>query len=321
MMKKRAAVGAAVFSVWAYVLLKFEVRGAAALWGWGGFCAALAVFSFLWFLESFRRYRLLQDTPTAKIGTAPQGYVEVNGLAENIPGKTQKSPLSLQPCVWYKYKVEEHRGSGKNARWVTVDSGESVASFLVKDGTGETVVVPAGADITPTVSRSWRGASAHPAMEHVPTKTSFFSGFGNYRYTEELLAEGFPVHVAGWFETLQPHRDSDKETNERLRALKADPARMKALADADGDGQVSPEEWDALRFKVRGEVLAQNAQRPVEPAVHTVSLPADPALPFIISGKGEEGAVSLYRWWALAGALGFLAAGVGGVYLFNHAPR
>jgi hypothetical protein len=316
-MKKLAAAAAAVFPIWGYLLLKAELSGGAACWGWGTFLAALGLFSFLWFLESFRRYRLLEDTPTAKIASAPQGYVEIDGLAENLPGKSLKSPLSLQPCVWFRYSVQEKQGSGKNERWVTIDSGESVTSFLVKDGTGEALVLPAGADIAPAVNRSWSGNTPSPASEVVPTGSTFFSGFGRYRYHEELLAESFPVHVAGWFETIQPSRDTEKELNEKLRSLKADPEKLKALADRDGDGQISVEEWDALRARLRGDLIEANARRPVEPAVNTMMIPADNSLPFIISGKGEEGAVSLYRWWSLAGALGFLTAGAGCVFLLK----
>ena len=51
--------------------------------------------------------RLIENTPTAKIRSAVQGYVELNGQTRLMEGPVIVSPLSGKSCVWYRYKVEE----------------------------------------------------------------------------------------------------------------------------------------------------------------------------------------------------------------------
>lgn len=57
------------------------------------------------------------------------------------------SPLSSTPCVYYSYKIEERRHSGKKTRWVTIKKGSSSAPFFLDDGTGRILIAPNGADV------------------------------------------------------------------------------------------------------------------------------------------------------------------------------
>lgn len=57
------------------------------------------------------------------------------------------SPLSQTPCVYYSYKIEERRRSGKKTRWVTIKKGSSSEPFSLDDGTGRILIAPNGAHV------------------------------------------------------------------------------------------------------------------------------------------------------------------------------
>ena len=63
-------------------------------------------------VANFRRSRAVADTPTSRVASAPQGYVELCGRRGCIPGTSVIAPLTAPPCVWYRYRIEEK--SGKN---------------------------------------------------------------------------------------------------------------------------------------------------------------------------------------------------------------
>jgi len=100
------------------------------------FFALLGGASAAGFYAAFRflfRLRLIEDTPTSLIRSAAQGYVELQGRGELLPGPPIVAPLTGLPCVWYRFKVEERvadydsRG-GTNSRWRTINSGISSRS-------------------------------------------------------------------------------------------------------------------------------------------------------------------------------------------------
>jgi hypothetical protein len=123
------------------------------------FALALAALVALWFM--FRRlghYRLIADTPTARIRSAPQGYVELIGHVIAGENGMLNAPLSGRPCVWYEYTVEQH-SSGERRQWKTVRSGRSESWFQINDGTGTCLIDPAG---TATVNYQQRASMAFP---------------------------------------------------------------------------------------------------------------------------------------------------------------
>ena len=97
-------------------------------------------------LKAFRFKRIVENTPTSKVRSIAMGFVEVYGEAV-LFGEKLMSPLSKNDCVYYKYKVREERGSGKNRYWVTLEEGESKSPFYLKDETGQVLIDPAGAKI------------------------------------------------------------------------------------------------------------------------------------------------------------------------------
>lgn len=97
-------------------------------------------------LRAFTKKRLIENIPTSKIRSIAMGLVEVYG--EVIPAqKPLKSPFSAMDCVYYNYKIQEHRSSGKHSYWATIKKGERASRFYLKDNTGSVLVDPEGADI------------------------------------------------------------------------------------------------------------------------------------------------------------------------------
>ncbi len=86
----------------------------------------------------------MADTPTSRVASVPQGYIELVGRGQQPPGG---SPVSGLPCLWYRYRVERKNGD----RWEYVESGVSHDTFGLSDGSGHVLFDPEGlaqADLT-----------------------------------------------------------------------------------------------------------------------------------------------------------------------------
>ncbi len=245
------------------------------------------VVAFGWGFRQWRWLRLIEDTPTAKVRSMPMGRVEVFGRAQE---KAElRAPISRRPCVYYRYRVEERRGSGKNRRWATIDSGESSAwGFYLEDETGRVLVVPRGATITvATDLRLCRGGvlggleKDHPGLDLSRWEHQGWLGRRRRRYTEWRIEPGDNVFVLGTAQE-RPGLVGERRARilEKLRALKADPDAM-AHFDADGDGSVSAEEWEIARQLTVHEVRRQAIE-------DRVVLAADESAPFLISDRNER---------------------------------
>ena len=53
-------------------------------WPWALF--AMAAVSFLAWMANYRRYRQIHDLPTSRVASAAQGYAELFGRCEPLPG-------------------------------------------------------------------------------------------------------------------------------------------------------------------------------------------------------------------------------------------
>ncbi|MCC5873363.1 MAG: LemA family protein, partial [Gammaproteobacteria bacterium] len=98
-----------------------------------------------------RTKRLIEDLPTSASAGVAYGQTELAGRAEPIADQEPlRGPLTATPCVWYRYLEEERRGSGKNARWVTLQDRRSEQRFLLRDDEGVFPVDPVGAEVIVT---------------------------------------------------------------------------------------------------------------------------------------------------------------------------
>lgn len=125
----------------------------------GGF--ALCCFYLIW--RNFTRARLIDDTPTARLRSAPQGYIELQGQARCLPDKPVFAPLTGSACVWYRFRIEREESSRRSgSRWSEVEAGRSEVPFVLQDTTGECLVDPRHAEVTPVIKKVWHGSSRWP---------------------------------------------------------------------------------------------------------------------------------------------------------------
>ena len=89
-------------------------------------------------LAASRRYHLIVDTPTSRIASAAQGYVELQGYCQLHPGSPPLGFRSGPPCVWYRYNVRRVGDSSSRL----LDRGQSDETFLLDDGSGQCIVDP-----------------------------------------------------------------------------------------------------------------------------------------------------------------------------------
>lgn len=254
--------------------------------------------------RAFWRLRTLTDTPTARIQSAPQGYVELIGLA--LPhGGPARAPLTRTPCLWYRYRIEEQRRSGRGQRWVTLEDGESEAPFLLDDGSGRCLVEPRGAHLHSRRRDRWQGSSRDPGNRGDAGWLGAL--FGNsYRFTEERIESGDPLYVLGHLET--PRRGpEDRERLRRalLRLWKSSPERAAAL-DSDGDGRISAEEWEEARARAERLAARSEVERSRAPVLPLLRDTRDSRHPFVISAHTEPELAAMLRWQALGYTAGFV---------------
>lgn len=264
------------------------------------------------------KIRLIQDTPTSKIRSAAQGYVELEGHATLLPGDPVVSPLTGHRCAWWKYSVEEKRrgtGSDRNkTRWVTIESDTSHDLFEFQDDTGSCVVDPEGASVIPNESLTWYGNSRRP--QHRPTSTRFF-GFGQYRYKEQVIRLSSPLYALGWFRTkggLSHDFDESEQVRTLLAQWKADQNSLLQRFDSDGDGNIDMQEWEQVRLAAIKQVRQSLLERAVEPDIHVLCRPPR-RMRYILSTLPQDKLINRARWHLALGLIGFFGAGSASVFI------
>ncbi len=124
------------------ILMVAAQADSAAVWPYA--LAAMSLVSLAAWIANYRRYRYIADTPTSRVASAAQGYVELSGRAAQLPDAALLTRFRQLPCVWYRYRVEEKRSDDK---WSIKDFGESDDPFLLIDGTGQCIIDPEQAEI------------------------------------------------------------------------------------------------------------------------------------------------------------------------------
>lgn len=168
--------------------------------------------AFAW--RSYKRYRLIADTPTSKARSMAVGPVEVQGAAVVAPGREPLvAPLTLTPCLYWQCTVEEQRtrvvktqkGTRTEKYWATLDSAEGRAIFGVRDDTGVAVVDPKGASLPTPHDRQFDSGFLRDPPSNVVAyltsrKLSFESWLGmnkTMRFREHALPIETPLFVLG----------------------------------------------------------------------------------------------------------------------------
>jgi len=257
--------------------------------GWTLSFALVGLTSFWAWLANLKRYRTVADTPTSRIASAPQGYVEIVGRGKQPPGVGLVSPITGLPCLWFRYRIERKNDN----RWEYVDSGESHDTFGISDGSGLLLVDPEGAEIM--------------------TSRKQVSTAGGYRRTEWTLIEGETLYVIGEHVTLGgPNAVLDRKADlaTLLTEWKADKAALLARFDANRDGEISLDEWEAARRAASAEVDRSHLDIRLKDGIHLMRQPAH-GRPFLIANREVTALVRHFRLWSWGHLVLMLAALLG----------
>jgi E3 Ubiquitin ligase len=266
--------------------------------GAGGILTGLYIFFRRW-----RWQRLVEDTPQARIRSAPQGFVKLSGRAQAVDGKPLRAPLSGRRCVWWTFRVEQRRRNGRAVGfgWSSCDSGTSDQPFILADGNDHCLVYPQGAEVEASERKVWYGAS--PDDVPLALQGGMNVGFGqSCRYVEAVLTEDTELAVLGDLRanTGSLTNASEDEAAVLLEQWKHNQKALLARFDADHDGRIDATEWEAARAAALIEARQNKIQQAPEQRVSVLAKPRN-SQPFLIAALSAGQLARTERWRALAG--------------------
>ncbi|GHU17763.1 hypothetical protein FACS189475_02110 [Betaproteobacteria bacterium] len=254
--------------------------------GWLACLALMAFISLFAWMSTMRRRRAITDTPTSRIASAAQGYVELFGVGLPIDDPPLFSRKTRQPCLWYRYQKEEKTDKD----WAMVESQESEVSFIIDDGSGRCVIDVEGAEILSRHKETWIQA--------------------DYRHTEWTLDINDKIYALGEFRTLgggSVDLDARQDLSELLSEWKKDGKRLFERFDLDGDGQLNETEWGLARQAARREVSKMHIEARNASDVNTLSAPGN-GRHYLLSNINPNQLARRYLWWSLFHLTIFLGA-------------
>jgi hypothetical protein len=257
---------------------------------WGYAFIAMALVSFAAWVANYHRQRDVANTPASNIVSAAQGYVELAGRAEPLPGSALHSRLGNLPCVWFQYQIEKKTSDNK---WTTEDWGVSDQPFLIRDATGQCVVDPDGAEMVIANRKVWTE--------------------GDFRYTEWTLLPGTQICALGDFATVGG-ANSDLDLNADLSTLlaewKKNQPELARRFDLNHDGTVDLKEWELARRAARREIEARHREIRMTSGTNVLRRPANGHL-FLVSDYMMDKLIRRYRIWSWVHVLIFCGASAG----------
>lgn len=277
--------------------------------------AGASLYAFWYAFKVWRENRVVCDTPTSRVRSAAQGYVELSGRGLMPPQTETKGPLTRKACTWWRYKIEERRSFGRSRVWHSIDSSTCETPFILDDGTGQCLVDPRGAEVFPLAKDVWYGATEWPEVR-IPPGTGVFGKLvdvllsgGRYRYTEYRLLPQETVFAVGAFASLGGVAVDDPEaaTAQLLHDWKQDQKDLVERFDRNHDGMLDGDEWERVREAARRQVQSNLAARPPSPRLHVLGKPADGRAFLLSAANGDALARRLRRSAGVA-----LAASMGG---------
>lgn len=267
--------------------------------GWIVCLTIMAAISQYAWLSALQKYRAITSTPTSKIASAAQGYVELMG--RGLPASVELTifgKLTHLPCLWYRYNIEHKDHDGD---WHSIESGTSENTFVLRDDTGDCVIDPDHADILTQHKQQWT------------------SGF--HRYTEWQLLKNDALYVLGEFRTQggsTAEFDLHAEHNALLAEWKKNMPDLHARFDLNGDGQLDEQEWMLARRAAKREVAKKQTEVHNQSDVHILSQPRDDKL-FVISNLSPEKIARHYLYWVWGNLLLFFGGLIGLGWVLQHA--
>jgi E3 ubiquitin ligase/EF hand domain-containing protein len=294
-----------------------KVSPADDFWLWATILIVATIAGFFFAFKNMHSKRIIEDTPTSKIRSAAQGYLELVGHGRLMEGQPIVSPLTGTTCTWYEFKVEEHRQSGKNSKWVTVKKGLSDELFLIKDETGQCIIDPEGAHVTVSNKSVWYGSSSNPTSAPLSSKkkSSFLSSLivsRKYRYTEKLLHSGESLYAIGLYKTVGgagASFDINEDVRELIREWKTDTEALMKKFDTNKDGEIDLNEWQKVREEAYEQIMVKHSEQKTLPPVHLMNKTNDRRRPYILSAIAQDDLTRRLHLYAVLSITTFIICG------------
>lgn len=220
------------------------------------FCLSLLALSSLFFsVLLFRRYRMIKDTTDTNLGSAAQGYVQLEGITSLYDGEAARGHFELPPSVWFRnfYRT-------------------SNAGFLLHDSGGRCTIDTRGAQVIAPLSSY--NLTYYWAI--FPGETIYVLGqletLKQYRTNDErkgLVAQ-------------------------KLLDLKRDQHRFLDYFDSDNNGKIDADELQAAKQSAERLVDETLEMQYQAPPTHVIGLPDDHR-PFIISSIHPDKLLKRYQ--------------------------
>lgn len=241
-------------------------------------------------LGRLRLLRVIEDTPTSRVRSAAQGYVELEGKVEFPRSPPLTSPLRGVPCAWWSYRIEDLDPAreaepapwdGLAALWALVlnlfgargagrlvEAGRSHECFLIRDESGACVVDPDQAHIVGVPSTVWT--------------------VGSQRLEESVIRVDQSLYALGLFQTPHEHAlaSERREAGELISTWQLDRLKLAQRFDANRDGRIDAVEWETAWQAAIAEVRRRREERGPVPDLHVLCDPAD-RRPFLLSVLGQ----------------------------------
>jgi hypothetical protein len=284
----------------------FQSLPAAAQWAVFGVTLLLSLLSLLHFWRNIDALSFMRTAATSRARSASQGYVELSGRAQLLPGPPIVAPLSRKDCIWYEYQTS---GFAVDTRTIIPhEKGRSDAIFYLEDASGRCIIDPDGARVIAGHRERWFGDTHRPELKSFGWKLEWM-GWLHHRmqYLEQRIEPGDELYVIGEFESLHEdqHTSQRQEAAAILRSWKSDPARMRQI-DSNGDGTVDADEWEAARQEAfTRAALKLHAEGHSQP-INILRRPANRHQPFIIAAHSEAVVVKRFRRQAIISGLLFM---------------
>ncbi|HEC73417.1 MAG TPA: hypothetical protein ENI26_03475 [Methylophaga aminisulfidivorans] len=271
--------------------------------------ASLVIAAFYFMVKRYKYARLIENVPTARIRSAPQGYVELVGNTKFMEGPIIVSPLSGTHCVWFRYSIEEqvteYEGKGRiNKRWKVIKRHVSDDIFLLDDGSDVCVIDPDGADVIPTRKQRWFKRDTLPVR----------------RYTEWTILEGDALYALGQFEGIASVENNSLKvmTTLILKQWKNDPNDLLHRYDLNRDNKISQREWEQARKDAFRQASQELGSMTKHKQLNMLKASSHKSQPYILSTIPEDRLIAKHKITAFFCFLGFISVGICLVWLINQ---
>ena len=261
-----------------------------------------ALISFYFFVRNWKRLRIIEDTPTARLRSAHQGYIELEGKGQFMDDQPIYAPLSNHPCLWYRSQIEQQETFTENGRtqtrWNVVYKNISNHRFKLTDGANSCYVDPDDAEVNGSERLVWYGNTEWPTRTQILESQSIVHAMINsYRYSEWLILPGQSLYILGQFKTWSATaQQSVRDVMINLiNDWKQDQPAVRERFDSNKDGNIDQQEWEVARREARSEAQQIHDQLVLEPDTHIIAKLDNATQPFIISVYPQALLVQKYR--------------------------